>query len=196
MENEIKIAVKEKLMILPVESLNEFQPKEFKELDKGEHEKLAKEILDTGFAFVLSVWKNPADSKWYIIDGHQRVRTIKRLIESGMKCTGLPCVQIEAKDFKAAKRRILQSTSQYGRMTSQGLYELMNEADLNFEEVSLSFRLPEINMPTFEVEFFKDPITSEGATELSEDDFSSLPNKCPRCGFEFEKSAKSTVENS
>lgn len=169
---------------LPVGELVPFQG-DLKSLAEEDYKKLRSEILTTGFAFPINVWKS---DKNYIVSGHQRVRTIKYMEKEGYEIPPLPVVYIEAKTIKEAKRRVLQDVAQYGRVESQGIYEFMSEADLTFEDLNQSFRLPDINMEDFELEFFKDSSDSGsvGSTELSQSDFETLKQKCPSCNFEFD----------
>src|SRR3990172_1754392 len=96
---------------VPIGELNDFQG-DLKDLSEAAFGSLSMEIISTGFAFAPHVWKNPEDGKWYILDGHQRLKTVRRLIEqSGFNIDGIPVVPVQAASFKEAKRRVLQAAS-------------------------------------------------------------------------------------
>jgi hypothetical protein len=194
---------------LPLDQITPFQG-ELKTLLKEDYERLRKEILDTGFAFPMFVWKS--ESKFYLIGGHQRVRALKTMRDEGFIIPLVPVVYILADSYKQAKRRILQDASQYGTVERQGLYELMSDIQMDPGDFASSFKLPELNIPSFNAEYFLDEETGkletnhehdegipdsaetsrptkqkDGAIELSEDDFRTFGHKCPRCGFEFDE---------
>ncbi len=164
---------------------------DLKELSEENFNKLSAEITKTGFAFAPHAWKNPDDKKWYLLDGHQRVKTIARLVEQGYNIDKLPIVSVQAKSFKEAKRRVLQASSQYGEMTNQGLYNFMLKNDITFDEIVGSFELPTIDLSNLN-SLFVPPNDDEhklatGSQEISSEQFSTLQHKCPRCGFQFGK---------
>src|SRR5271167_320788 len=106
---------------LPITDLNDFQG-DLKELSEESFAKLSKEIMSTGFAFAPHAWKNPKDDKWYLVDGHQRIKTVRRLIkESGFRMPNIPVIPVKAKSFAEAKRRVLQAASQFGTINLKGL---------------------------------------------------------------------------
>jgi DNA modification methylase len=129
---------------------------ELKSLMKEGYKKLKKEIIETGFAFPIHVWKDK--KKFYTIGGHQRLRTIEQMkIEGYSFPNKIPCVQIFAKDFKEAKRRVLQDVSQYGKVQEDGLYDFMHDADFSIDEVKDQFDIPDVDLPHFESNFFDEP---------------------------------------
>lgn len=145
----------------PYTELNEFQG-ELKELSEHDYKRLSKEITETGFAFAPHVWLNPEDKKFYLVDGHQRIRTIKTLVEKeGYEIDMIPVVQVQAKDFKEAKRRVLQGASAYGQVVDHGLLEFMTINEFSMSELEASFRFPEIDLEKFGKEFFEEPSVSD-----------------------------------
>ncbi len=165
-QKSVRIACKGALNIM-LRDLNEFQG-QLKNLEVEDYEKLKKEIEQTGFAFPLLVWKDTQKDKWFIIGGHQRYRTLKKMSEDGWFCPAVPVVPVEATNVKEAKRRVLQDTNVYGKMTKQGLYEFMHESGMDIDDVDSSFRLPEFDMASFREEYFDDAKT--GGAGLTEDD--------------------------
>src|SRR6266496_436166 len=92
---------------------------ELKELTDANFEKLKQSILKHGITFPLFVWQSEGEN--YILDGTQRDRVLKRMAEEGYEIPPLPCALIEAKNRKEAAEKILLISSQYGRVTDEGL---------------------------------------------------------------------------
>lgn len=157
---QIKIACQTK-DYLPLDSLVEFQG-ELKSLSEENYQKLKSEILQTGFAFPIYVWQSK-DGINYILGGHQRTRTLRKLQKEGHEIPLIPCVLIEADNVKQAKRRIVQDVSQYGHVEKDGLYEFMNgESELSLEDLKNSFDLPGIDLDSFAIEYLEDNTVPQG----------------------------------
>ncbi len=140
---------------LHLSQLVPFQGK-LKSLSKTDYQRLRREILDTGFAFPISVWRSD-DGTNYILGGHQRRLALEELEKEGFKVPPVPVVYIHAADYKGARRRVLQDVSQYGRVGDEGLYEFMAEAELSMDEVDDAFRIPDLDVDLFRKNFFDDP---------------------------------------
>lgn len=147
---------------LDIKDIEPFQGN-LKDLSKENYEKLKKEIFELGFSEPISVWKNK--EKIYCLNGHQRLRTLRMMQEEGVLVPKIPVNYIQSKDIKEAKKKVLALTSQYGNMTSEGLYEFMNDSGLTMEEISASFRFPEIDLAVFNSEFFTETLSEEDAFE-------------------------------
>jgi hypothetical protein len=107
-QDKIKIAVEAKTTV-PFDRLEPFQD-DIKYLPKEEYEKARESILNNGFSFAVHVWKK--DKHYYIIDGHQRVFTIRQMVEQEkFKCPPLPVALVGAKSFKEAKMKVLAGVS-------------------------------------------------------------------------------------
>jgi hypothetical protein len=140
-----------------------------KDLSEENYKKLRKEILELGFSEPVSVWEH--DGVLKILNGHQRLKTLKMMRDEGFEIPPIPISFIQAKDDEEAKKKILALTSQYGNITSHGLREFMGDSGLDFSDISSSFSFPEINMGIFEVEYLKDvnPPVQEGITDPLEE---------------------------
>jgi hypothetical protein len=57
------------------------------------------------------------------------------MAEEGYEIPPLPCALIEAKNRKEAAEKILLISSQYGRVTDEGLYEFLSTNELDFGEL-------------------------------------------------------------
>jgi len=160
---------------LPISELTELQGN-LKELTKVNAEKLERSILKYGFSFPVFVWKNSKHN--YIIDAHQRLLVLKQMIKDGFTLPDLPVCDIEAKDIKEAKEKLLMLNSQYGTITDEGLYEFIETAGIEFDNIKddLEFR---INLDKFGDNFYNDL----EEVEIKEPEKENI--KCPECGYEF-----------
>lgn len=150
---------------LPLDSLVEFQGN-LKELSKQNYEKLKKDILTLGFSSPIHVWKN--ENQFFCLDGHQRIRTLKKMQEEGFSIPQIPVVFVHAKNKKEAKQKILSLTSHFGKITNDGLYEFINESGLDFKDVKDDFNFHEIDFDNFEKEFYDESGPVEGEDDVPE----------------------------
>ncbi len=183
---------------VPLNLLKEFQG-ELKSLSKEDFKKLRDEIINTGMAFPIRIWKDQNGVE-NIIGGHQTTRVLRELEHEGYEIPPIPVADIKAKSLEEAKRRVLQDASQYGAIDRQGLYQFMVEIDLDMGDLASSFKLPDLNMPSFGAEFFMDDVTGKvpgmpdvatrkdavGSKEYNAEEFSEFKHECPRCGFSFD----------
>ena len=122
-----------------------------KDLSVTNYKKLKAGILKLGFSEPLSIWLYHDTN--YVLNGHQRLRTILKMIDEGYSCDTLPCNIVQAKNKKQAKEKILALTSQYGEITSSGLYEFLNDAELSIDDVNEFYRFADIDTEKFIEEF-------------------------------------------
>lgn len=169
-----QIAIKcQTSLSLPIDKIHDFQGN-LKTLSRKNFDKLKNEIVTTGFRFAPHVWQDPEDQKYYLIDGHQRLRVIRHLVEKeGYFLNNLPVVPIEAASLEDAKRAVLQATSEFGIMDNESLYEFMEVSGLPITMID-NFRLPDINLTEFKDSF--------GASN-GEDNIPQMQSiQCPKCG--------------
>lgn len=145
---------------LDIDELNYFQG-DLKDLSFQNYERLKRLILKHKFAFAPHVWH--FDNKWWILDGHQRYRVLKKMKEEGSTIPKIPCTQVHAHDYKSAKELVLAGTSQFGEITGQGLYEFIGESGLDWREVVEENRFAEIEPTTFVEEFYGESLNPGGA---------------------------------
>ena len=123
-----------------------------KDLSVANYKKLKAGILKLGFSEPLSVWRYQGTN--YVLNGHQRLRTVLKMIsDEGYQCDELPINIIQADNKKQAKEKILALTSQYGEITSAGLYEFLNEADISLNDINEHYRFAEIDADKFIQEY-------------------------------------------
>ena len=136
-----------------------------KEMSKINVEKLKQSILIHGWIAPIFVWNND-----YILDGHGRLLVLSLLLQEGYTIGDLPIVDVEAQTKKEAAQILLAINSKYQTITDDGLYEFMNEMEINFKELEM-FELPDIDMERFGAEFFE----KKGLTE--DDNIPDVPEK-------------------
>src|SRR5258705_11507005 len=146
---------------------------ELKELSDVNFEKLKQSILKHGITFPFFIWQNGGEN--YILDGTQRDRVLKRMAEEDYKIPPLPCALIEAKNRKEAAEKILLISSQYGRVTDEGLYEFLSTNDLDFGELEPLLELPALDLDEFKEGWMTEPDFSP----TSADDQGRLDQKNP-----------------
>lgn len=146
---------------IPIDTLIEFQG-ELKSLSAEEYQKAKRGFLELGFSEPISVWMDPSDSQPKILNGHQRLRVLKKMREEGFEIpTDIPVSIVEADSFEQAKRKVLALAQQLGKIEKQGLREFMADANLTVDELEALFRFPEVHMNQFRSEFFDEKKTSE-----------------------------------
>lgn len=155
---------------IELDELTPFQGK-LKTLSEEAYQRLRKSILELGVSFPICAWKHR--NKTYIFDAHQRVLTIKRMRdEEGFRIPRLPVVWVEAANKVEAAKKVLAATSQYGEITPQGLYDFMQEFELNLDSILGTFQFPEIDLGSFRLSYF--PETKE-VTFNARQEWSGMP---------------------
>ena len=150
----------------PIDKLKNFQGN-LKDLKQGELEKLKRSILKHGFSFPVFVWKNQ------ILDGHQRVFATRALLKEGHTIDALPVVKIKAKDKTDAAEKLLVLNSRYAQITQEGLYEYLNEFDLDIMAFKDDIELAEINMD----EFIEGWVQDDNAGLTDDDEVPEVPEE-------------------
>jgi hypothetical protein len=173
MHKEIKINCTGSDTIL----LDEMEPLQgnLKNLSDENKEKLKASILKHGFTAPVFIWKTAR--KKYIIDSHSRKKVLEELRDEGYNIPPLPCIYIVAKTKKHAKEILLKITSNYGKVTKEGLIEFSEDLNIKsiIEQVSLIGS--KIDVSVIMPEDIK--IDNKDISEIK------LKNKCPSCGHEW-----------
>lgn len=150
-----------------------------KELSKDNYEKLKASILKYGFCFPVFCWKEV--NVYWVMDSHQRIKTLKQLRTEGYEIPDLPTVYIEAKDKVEAKELLLQLNSNYGKLTQDGVYEFINEPGFELNPVLLK----EVDLPDFDIDLFNGSF-SDDSPDDNKTGGGAHPVTCPNCGEIFE----------
>jgi hypothetical protein len=119
-----------------------------KTLDKENEQKLVDELLRHGYSEPISVWDDGSEYK--VLNGHQRLKVLKKLKKDGYKIDEIPVSVVKAKDLREAKEKILAMASQYGKLTQSSLEEFLKTADIDFTDVVGTISFPEIDFDIFE----------------------------------------------
>lgn len=119
---------------------------DLKKLNDEDYGKLKQSIIDRGFSFPVFVWKH--GDTHYIIDGHQRLIAVQKMIDEGWIIKGgkLPVDWIEAKSKGEAKEKLLLAMSQYGKFTEKSVMEYIQESGLDLTELNLKIDIPGIDI--------------------------------------------------
>lgn len=155
-------------LFIPIEELTVLQGN-LAEMSEKAHKKLREMFIRYGIRFASHVWKNKG--KNYIIDGTGRFKTLLNMKEEGFEIEPIPCVIVEAKDMKEARRLILHGRDRFHETTDQGLYEFLAEAQLDFAEVKTEIEMPEIDLGKFGAEFFNEHATESAAQKTLKEVF-------------------------
>ncbi len=133
------------------EQLEGFQG-DLKKLSEEDYGKLKRAIdSELGFSFPMFVWKPKGKRIHYILDGHQRLIAVQRMIKEGYLLEGgkLPVDWIEAKNRREAKEKLLLAMSQYGKYTEKSLMEYVGDSGLDLEDLSFKLEIPGIDIKKF-----------------------------------------------
>lgn len=132
---EIKIKV-EGSKSVPYKKLNNFQG-DLKILTESNYQRFKNNILINGFIEPISTWLDPSDKKLKILNGHQRLATVKRMVENeNYQIADIPINIIEADNIQDAKKKVLALTSEYGEMTREGVHNFISGMELDTDELS------------------------------------------------------------
>jgi site-specific DNA-methyltransferase (adenine-specific) len=176
--------------LLPISFLNELQGG-LKELSKTNEKKLRKNILELGFSEPVTIWKK--GEKYYIVNGHQRVKVLGKMAAEGYDIPKIPANIVEAKDEAEAKRLVLSLTSQFGEITEKGMLAFAEEAGLALKDIDESFSFPEVDVGKLILADEDDPEKDDAMPEPAADpvakpgEIYQLGNHRLMCGNSAEK---------
>jgi hypothetical protein len=168
MQKKVRIDVEE-IKNVDINELREFQG-QLKTLSETDYQRLKAQILDTGFSFAIHVWQK--DSSTFILDGHQRLKTLLKMREEGVEVPPVPVIVVKATTISEAKKKLLSAASNYGKIDRQGLYEYVTDAEIDIDDLLEDFRLPEIDMDSFKFEYFSDEESDQNLDDLEVKDHS------------------------
>ena len=88
--------------------------------------KMQNSLKTLGFIHPFHIWQTEKTS--WILDGHHRQQALIQLTSEGAKVPSLlPCLLIDCKDLTEARKMVLAYSSQYARVTEEGLANMMVE---------------------------------------------------------------------
>lgn len=105
-------------------------------------------LTELGFSFPFFYWEQ--DGKKYTVDGHSRLKVIKRMRDEGFTIPSLPADPIFAKDRAEAKKKILAQESRY-KDFDEGLFtEFLAEDNLIMEDLENFVDIPGLDTELWE----------------------------------------------
>ena len=129
----IKVHNPTKLPVIDYREVKEFQGN-LKDLSEKNYAKLLKSFNEHGFFVPMFLWKKKKE--FFAIDTHQRLRVLKK---ENVTPYELPYVLIDAENEQDAKKKLLVITSQYGRITQDGLDEFAFDIPDEWKAESIHF---------------------------------------------------------
>jgi DNA modification methylase len=150
------------------------QNSNLKELSNESVEKLKSSIKNNSFVMPFHVWQE-GDVIW-ILDGHHRQKALQLLKDEGHEIPELlPATFISCENIKEASKLVLIYTSQYAKITQQGLFDFLEKFDLDLADMKFEIDIPEFSMPRFEQKFDVFGVNEDnGEDELVEIDESNI----------------------
>lgn len=144
-------------------SLDDFEDfqGDLKTLPEENYEKLKNQILDLGFCEPIAAWVDGNVKR--IIDGHQRIATLKRMRDDGYHVPYLPYFIVEAASENDAKMKLLSMLSEYGVLNEDGFIRFTES--LKLSPIDLSQRL---NLPTLDLAAVHMKVVEPAPVESSE----------------------------
>lgn len=174
--SEIKIKCRSASEI-NIDDLVPFQG-ELKELSDDRYKLLKNDIVSLGFSEPISVWVN--DGQYFILNGHQRVKTLKRMRDQeNFEIPLIPISIVEADSIKEAKTKVLAMASQYGEVTGQGLYEFLLDSEIDYSDIKDKIFFADLDLKDFEIDFLNintdgvlnnEPVSGKEAIDIGLDD--------------------------
>lgn len=131
---EIHLSTKDHVRLESIVSLQG----NLKETSPGKMRKLKESMKKNGIRFPVFIWKH--EKKFYSIDGIHRKMALKELESEGYEIPAdIPCVFIEAKDKKEARKLLLLASSNYAKVTQSGFddFALGFDYDELFRQISI-----------------------------------------------------------
>lgn len=138
------------------------QNENFKEFEPDAKHKLKSSIIGNNFTTPFYVWEDPSGIRW-CLDGKHRTILLEELISEGVQVPyQLPATFIDCPDKKAAAKLVLLFSSQYARVTQEGMFDFLKLNDLDFSELKGEIDIPDFSELRFEQKFsFTEDLQSE-----------------------------------
>ncbi len=145
---------------------------DLKDLTEENYAKLRNSFTKYGFTIPFFYWEDPEGTK-FVIDGHQRMRTLRAMRIEGIAIPPLPAIPIQAIDKIQAKEKLLLINSRYGDMTQEGFDQFVS--DMPIDDLEDLLAIPDV--------MFGETETSE--KEDKGDEIKTQEVVCPACNHRF-----------
>ena len=115
---------------VPWRSLTQYQPEDFKKIDKNQTEQLIHGILDIGIATAFYVWEE--NNVIYVFDGHQRLKVFPEMINRGIEIPDeFTCNFVAAENKEHAIKIVLAYNSHASEIDEKGFFNFIGNMDLD-----------------------------------------------------------------
>lgn len=144
----------------------------FKDLDENAKHKLKASIVANDFTQPFYIWEDPDQVRW-CLDGKHRTLLLQELIAEGVSVPyELPATFIHCEDRKEAARLVLIYSSVYAKITQEGMFEFLQENNLEYADLKEQINLPEFSELKFEQKFdsIEDEKIEEETVEVADAD--------------------------
>lgn len=187
MSKKVKINCRgaDKMTITALEGLQG----DLKTLSDENYKRFKTQIQKFGFIEPVSIWVSNKDHKTYILNGHQRVETLRRMKKEGWSIPQIPVNVIEATDLKDAKKKLLALASQYGKLNKAGFADFISDLDMSKDFIDKNFFFDGLDLG--DISFEEETTTvseherKNSSKELGAEEFEDFQHQCPKCGFEW-----------
>lgn len=126
--------------VAPYQKLANLQG-DLKIMTEASYQRFKLNLIENGFIEPVSVWVDPSDQKIRILNGHQRIAAVKRLVENeGFEIDDLPVSYVVADNIDDAKKKLLALASEYGEMSRDGLINFLLDMATPTEEIEKYLR--------------------------------------------------------
>ena len=138
-----------KTELIKWKELQFIQQDNFKEWINNGSEKLIESIIKYQFIDPFKVWKHNGIN--YCLDGRHRYLDLEKVIASGKVVPDeLPATFINCANMKEAAELVLVYSSSYAKITQQGLYDFVQNFDLDFPDLQNMMNIPDFDSIAFE----------------------------------------------
>jgi DNA modification methylase len=139
----------DKTELIKWKELQFIQQDNFKEWINNGSEKLIESIIKYQFIDPFKVWKHNGIN--YCLDGRHRYLDLEKVIASGKIVPDeLPATFINCANMKEAAELVLVYSSSYAKITQQGLYDFVQNFDLDFPDLQNMMNIPDFDNIAFE----------------------------------------------
>lgn len=134
------------------QELDFIQDENFKEWIDQSDQKLLDSLLKFQFVDPFKVWHD-GDKLW-CLDGKHRFLDLTKLKETGVSVPDeLPATFVHCDNINDAAELVLIYSSQYARITQQGLFDFVSKFQLDIPSLQNAINIPEFSMQRFEQKF-------------------------------------------
>lgn len=128
------------------------QDENFKEWIENGDTKLINSILKYQFVDPFKVWQD--GDTLYCLDGKHRYLDLLKVEASGIEVPEqLPATFLECKNIEEAAELVLIYSSQYAKITQQGLFDFVEKFKLDIPDLQETMQLPDFSMQRYEQKF-------------------------------------------